>query len=232
MISRKDFAGRPGLLRAVERGTPVYTEGLRLLVAGLKLLDFEAEGGDQEVRDALGQIRPFAAAADLGQPTTTFTGSSPVSPSTSPAYGLPESQTGLVFPYDVRRQARGRWSLVPAPRTIELAYARGTSSREDIQDEIDSFLGSLADNDELRREVRDADIDISELPGVDRRNAIVVSAGASGFDPTSEALVVTIASVANATLVSLWERVLLPRIRRRYGGDAVGPEMRPGREQS
>lgn len=94
-------AARDRLLEAVERGTPVYTEGLRLLVEGLKLLDFEAAGQDREVRDAVDRVRPFAAAADLGQPTTTYTGSSPSHASASPAYGLPRSQTGLAFLYNV-----------------------------------------------------------------------------------------------------------------------------------
>jgi Restriction Enzyme Adenine Methylase Associated len=96
--------GRDRLLEAVERGVPVYTEGLRLLVAGLKLLDFEADGRDREVRDALDRVRPFAAAADLGQPTTTFTGSSPMSASTWPIYGLPKSHRGLAFLHTLRLQ--------------------------------------------------------------------------------------------------------------------------------
>ena len=225
--------GRARLLEAVERGTPVYTEGLRLLVAGLKLLDFEADGRDREVRDALDRVRPFAAAADLGQPTTTFTGSGPLSPSMSPTYGLPESQTGLAFLYNLRQQTRdGRIEYtVPAAMTVELLYARGTRSADEVQREIDSFWDALDHNDELRREVRDADIDISELAGLDRRNAIAVSARAAGFDPASVGLVVAFTSRANAALVPLWENFVLPRIQRRYGRDAVGPERPPEREQ-
>lgn len=96
------ITSRERLFEAVERGIPIYTEGLRLLVAGLKLLDFEADGQDREVRDALDRVRPFAAAADLGQPTTTFTGSSPTSASTLPIYGLPKSQKGLAFLHNVQ----------------------------------------------------------------------------------------------------------------------------------
>lgn len=216
---------RGRLLEAVERGTPVYTEGLRLLVAGLKLLDFEAEGGDREVRDALDRVRPFAAAADLGQPTTTFTGSSPFSPSTTPTYGLPGSLTGLAFLYDIQqvRQDRIEYAVQAATPT-EIRYAPGTWSAGDIQREIDSFWDPLANDDELRQEVRDAGIDISELAGLDRRNAIAVSAGAAGFAPASVALVVAFAPTANAIVARLWETVLLPRIRRRYGQDAIGLE--------
>ncbi|GAA3836991.1 hypothetical protein GCM10022226_68730 [Sphaerisporangium flaviroseum] len=89
------------LLVTVERGLPVYTEGLRLLVSGLKLFDFQAEGADPEIRDALDRIRPFVAAADLTQPTTSFLGSGPSVASTAPAYGLPRSRRGLAIVYDV-----------------------------------------------------------------------------------------------------------------------------------
>jgi uncharacterized protein YjbI with pentapeptide repeats len=86
---------RARLLEAVERGIPVYTEGLRLLISGLKLMDFEADGQDTDVRDALDRIQPYSQAADLGQPTTTFTGSSPSSPSVSPLYGTPQAGNHL-----------------------------------------------------------------------------------------------------------------------------------------
>jgi hypothetical protein len=111
---------RDWLLEAVERGTPVYTEGLRLLVAGLKLLDFEADGQDREVGDALGRVRPFAAAADLGQPTTTYTGSSPSSASTSPAYGLPRSRTGLALLYNVQLKDLVDFELISAETPLSL----------------------------------------------------------------------------------------------------------------
>jgi hypothetical protein len=111
---------RDRLLEAVERGIPIYTEGLRLLVAGLKLLDFEADGRDQDVRDALRRVRPFAAAADLGQPTTTFTGWSPLLPSPSATYGMPESHTGLAFLYDVQLQDLVDLGLITAETPLSL----------------------------------------------------------------------------------------------------------------
>ena len=88
---------RARLLDTVDHGIPVYTEGLRLLVSGLKLVDSETGGRDREVTDALGKIGPFSEAADLGQPTTTFRGLNPLTPSPSPMYGVPEDRDGLVF---------------------------------------------------------------------------------------------------------------------------------------
>ena len=109
------------LLATVERGLPVYTEGLRLLVSGLKLFDFQAEGADPEIRDALDRIRPFVAAADLTQPTTTFLGSSPSVASTAPAYGLPHSRRGLAIVYDVAVADLVPLGLVEAGASLRLS---------------------------------------------------------------------------------------------------------------
>ena len=126
---------RERFLNAVERGIPVYTEGLRLLIAGLKLLDFEADGRDRNVRDALDRVRPFATAADLSQPITTFTGSSPLSASPSPSYGMPESQTGLEFPYNAQLQPSIRSREAPAARDDDTSmHARSIfPDREELE---------------------------------------------------------------------------------------------------
>jgi hypothetical protein len=111
---------RESLLVTVERGLPVYTEGLRLLVSGLKLFDFQAEGADPEIRDALDRIRPFVAAADLTQPTTSFLGSGPSVASTAPAYGLPRSRRGLAIVYDVAVADLVPLGLVEASASLRL----------------------------------------------------------------------------------------------------------------
>lgn len=108
------------LLVTVERGLPVYTEGLRLLVSGLKLFDFQAEGTDTEIRNALDRIRPFVAAADLTQPTTTFLGTGPSNASTTPTYGLPRSRHGLAIVYDVALADLVPLGLVEAGASLRL----------------------------------------------------------------------------------------------------------------
>ncbi|MER6187908.1 hypothetical protein [Streptomyces sp. NPDC001652] len=109
------------LLETVERGLPVYTEGLRLLVSGLKLFDFQAEGTDTEIRNALDRIRPFAAAADLSQPTTSFLGIAPLGVSPAPAYGLPRSRRGLAIVYDVALADLIALGLVEAGASLRLS---------------------------------------------------------------------------------------------------------------
>jgi hypothetical protein len=106
----------------------------------------------------------------------------------------------------------------------ELLYSRGTRSAEEVQREIDSFWDSLESDDDLRKEVRNAGIDDAELEGLDRQEAISVSVRGAGLDPTLVSLVVAFAPTVNAVIVSLWKKVILPRIRRKYGRDAVGSE--------
>jgi hypothetical protein len=106
----------------------------------------------------------------------------------------------------------------------EQVYGRGTRSADEVQREIDRFWAELDRNDELQAELVGAGLDLSVIPPERRPEAIQVSARGAGLDPASVALVVAFAPVANAVLVSLWEQVLLPRIRDRFGRDAIRDE--------
>ena len=75
-------------------------------------------------------------------------------------------------------------------------------------------------------------IDISEFAGADRGDAIGVSIRGSGVDPFSVTLVVSFAPMLNVVFISPWKNVLFPRIRNKYGQDAVGPEKLPEDESS
>ena len=105
-----------------------------------------------------------------------------------------------------------------------LSYMRGTRSADEIQREIDSFWESLYSNDELREKVKNAGIDIPEYAVDDWHDAIRVKVKGAGLDPSSVELIVAFAPTANAIAVSLWKKVILPRIKHRYGRDAVGEE--------
>jgi hypothetical protein len=87
--------GRSRLLEAAGRGVPAYTEGLRLLYHGLRLLRQETPD-DQEVEDALARVGAYAAATDWTMPVTSFTGSHPDAPSLVPALGIPDDP-GLLW---------------------------------------------------------------------------------------------------------------------------------------
>lgn len=108
----------------------------------------------------------------------------------------------------------------------ELLYRRGTRSADEVQREIDKFWAEL-DTDDLRKELADVGIDLDAVPAEERTSAIRVSVRGAGLDPLSVTLVVAFAPVANAVLLSLWRKVLLPRIRSRYGRDAIRDEKPP-----
>jgi hypothetical protein len=109
-----------------------------------------------------------------------------------------------------------------------LVYARGELSVDEIRSEIAKFWQILDDQDspDLDAELRAAGLDPTALDGVDRGSAIVVHPGSSGVDPSAVVLVVSIAPSVNHVIKDLWNKIVLPRIERRWGDDAIGEEKR------
>ena len=109
-----------------------------------------------------------------------------------------------------------------------LVYSRGVLSAEQLQSEITHFWHELETNTAIEGELKASGINLGLLSETERTNAITVDVGASGVDPTATLLIITFAPAANRALKDLWTTVLLPRIRRRWGDDAVGDESRSG----
>ena len=110
----------------------------------------------------------------------------------------------------------------------ELFYVRGDLSVDQIHGEIDKFWKELDAHTStaLDSELRSKGIDPAALANVDRRAAITVHAGTSGVDPIGIVIVVSLAPSANRVLKDLWKTVLLPRIKRRWGDEAIRGEKR------
>jgi len=113
-------------------------------------------------------------------------------------------------------------------RAGDFVYAGGTLSAEQVQAEIAQFWQVLDNSGSgaLDAELSAAALDRAALAGIDRENAITVHPGRSGADPVTAILVVALAPSANRIIKDLWVTVMLPRIRRRWGDDAVGEEKR------
>ncbi|WP_298739133.1 hypothetical protein [uncultured Chitinophaga sp.] len=79
---------RQRLIDAVNRGIPIYSEGLRLLYDGLTMLSFEFKRDDQPVEAALSRVKQYMAYADMSQETTTFTGAYPDQPGGTKKEGI------------------------------------------------------------------------------------------------------------------------------------------------
>ncbi|WP_299252572.1 hypothetical protein [uncultured Aquimarina sp.] len=87
-------------LEATKRGIPLYTEGLRLLWKGLKIL-FDNDNLDSEIEEALKIVEKYAEAADWTTTTTTFNGIDPQQPRKKAKKGTPHNKDFIAYIYDV-----------------------------------------------------------------------------------------------------------------------------------
>lgn len=92
---------RDQLVKAVRRGFPLYTEGLRLLRDGLLMIRSVTRNSDSEVNAALEHVARYYAAADLGSPLTSFLGADPGTPSEIPGIGIPLDLEPILYVQDV-----------------------------------------------------------------------------------------------------------------------------------
>jgi hypothetical protein len=105
-----------------------------------------------------------------------------------------------------------------------LTYIRGMLSAEQIQSEITRFWRELETNPELETDLKASGFDPAILSHLKDKEAITLRVKTSGADPISALLIVAFAPTANRALKDLWTTILLPRIRRRWGDDAIGNE--------
>ena len=116
---------RKFLLEAVERGVPIYTEGLRLLRDGLNMLCQDKT--DDEAQAAKSVIDKYTESCDWSAPMTTFLGASPDKPSPEPILGEPESLNDLVYLFSVDTEELIRQGVVNVGSTLSL-YGGGKKS--------------------------------------------------------------------------------------------------------
>jgi hypothetical protein len=85
----KRAIARDLLLRAADAGVPRYTEGLRLLYDGLRLVA-ASDPWDSAAEEAVSEVRPYAEACDWASPRTTYWGRGPAEPSLARHLGEPD----------------------------------------------------------------------------------------------------------------------------------------------
>jgi hypothetical protein len=112
----------------------------------------------------------------------------------------------------------------------ELIYARGELSVESLQREIARFWADAAVSPELQAELDNAGLNYEASGGAEFSQQIKVRAGSSGADPASVILIISLAPSVNRVLKDVWADIILPRIKRRWGDDAIGGEQ-PGRKK-
>lgn len=107
----------------------------------------------------------------------------------------------------------------------ETIYERGELSVEQLRDEIKSFWLDLKAGSEGLGSVDAGSFDVRALDRLDPGDPITVRAGSSGADPASVVLIIAFAPTLNRALKDIWKTAILPRIRRRWGDDAIGREV-------
>lgn len=107
----------------------------------------------------------------------------------------------------------------------ELRYSRGLLSVEQIQQEITKFWAELETSQEIQAELAAEGISRDILPD-NLKDAITVGVDSSGVDPVSVTLIIAFAPTGNRILKDVWNAVLLPRIRHRWGDNAINDKKR------
>jgi len=114
---------RERLLEACQRGVPIYTEGLRLLWDGLKMLTYEFKD-DKYLNKALEMVNAYVEAIDWSATVTTFNGKHPGKPSYKSKKGTPRDTTHLAYIYDVPAKMLAESAGISPEDTIELITPR------------------------------------------------------------------------------------------------------------
>ncbi len=125
---------RSRLLQAVDRGIPIYTEGLKLLLEGLKLLKY-TNREDEEVKNALLKVSTYAEAANWNSTVTMFNGEHPEIPSKKSRKGIPRDTNNLAYIYDVPVKAMIDMTDLTQNDIIEMTTDTNESARFKVAEE-------------------------------------------------------------------------------------------------
>lgn len=106
---------------------------------------------------------------------------------------------------------------------VVLHFGRGQASPDEIQAVVDEVLAECREGKtEANSHAEAARISPNEL----RRATVTVSEDRHGADPTVVAIIVAVTGgLAKDAVLRLWDNVVWPRLRRRLGGQALGPRQ-------
>lgn len=104
---------------------------------------------------------------------------------------------------------------------MEIEYTPGVLSAAELQAALASAWADLQAEQEAADRLRAADV-----MGEPLNSVLSVRPAASGIDPLTVALIIAFAPTANHVVQSVWDELLLPRLRRNTGADSLGEERR------
>ena len=102
-----------------------------------------------------------------------------------------------------------------------LKYTASVTTGE-LNAATNELWAALQRNDSaLATEATACGIDLQQIAGLSRDQAITFHQDGAGFDPATTAIVVALAPVAAGIVRDLWKEIILPRLRQRLGNDAL-----------
>lgn len=108
-----------------------------------------------------------------------------------------------------------------------MEYQLNLVTTEQVIDEIKTVVLELKSNEALRQQATAARIDLQELDRLLEQTApdklITIQPKTIGLDPATVAIIVAFSPVAAKITRDLWDNLILPRIRRNHGPNAIKP---------
>jgi len=108
----------------------------------------------------------------------------------------------------------------------QIRYSYKNINQSELEAKLDELWTQLEQDSELVAEARKLRIPLEDLRGKKRGDVIAVTKEGEGFDPATTALIVAFAPVAAKVARDLWTKLLLPRILKAKGKDALTPKKR------
>lgn len=108
----------------------------------------------------------------------------------------------------------------------QIRYSYKNIDQSELEAKLDEFWAQLQQDSELGAEARKQRIPLDDLRGKKRGDVITVAKEGEGFDPVATALIVAFAPVAAKAARDLWTKLLLPRILKAKGKDALTPKKK------
>jgi hypothetical protein len=110
---------------------------------------------------------------------------------------------------------------VDSDQRVELRFSREEAGAAELQGVIDEVIAELDDSSsESAKLAREAGLDPGELGDAD----VSVAEEAQGVEPVTMIIVAVAGSFGGEVAKTLWREVIWPRVKRRLGVAAVGPE--------
>jgi hypothetical protein len=108
----------------------------------------------------------------------------------------------------------------------DLEYQLSGPSLKELNETIDKLWAGLKSDPESLRRAEEAEINLARLPSGRRDRLIKLRRKGAGLEPASAAIGVGIA-LGSKVLRDLWNHVLLPRLRKQYGDQALKQTEKP-----